>query len=161
MPGEEEVKRDALRTVGKPSRLAPGKGLCLLQVQETIRYIEQDTNLSTFQEEYLGIADLGIAVPDHTVPYATVLSRDAFQALRARLRSCCPSGTRFRHLATASNQNVSKAAVEPELSFLAPFRISGNHCPRITPSLHHSITPSLHHSITPSLRFSGDCGDPL
>src|ERR1700744_3111880 len=33
----------------------------------------------------------------HTVPYGTVRSRDVFQALRARLRSCCPYGTqRFR-----------------------------------------------------------------
>jgi len=35
------------------------------------------------------------AMPDHTVPYETVLSVDASQALRARLRSCCPSGTRY------------------------------------------------------------------
>ena len=30
---------------------------------------------------------LGLAAPDHTVPYGTVLWRDASQALRARLRS--------------------------------------------------------------------------
>ena len=69
---------------------------------------------------------LGLAAPDHTVPYGTVLSRDTFpgtsclativlslrdadlpevlalsnvqtplQALRAWLRSCCPSGTKY------------------------------------------------------------------
>jgi hypothetical protein len=37
----------------------------------------------------------GLAVPDHTVPYGTVLSgRAHFQALRAWLLSCCPSGTK-------------------------------------------------------------------
>ena len=30
----------------------------------------------------------GFAASDHTVPYGTVLSGDASQALRARLRSC-------------------------------------------------------------------------
>jgi hypothetical protein len=35
---------------------------------------------------------LGLAAPDHTVPYATVLSGALFQALRARLRSHRPSG---------------------------------------------------------------------
>jgi hypothetical protein len=36
---------------------------------------------------------LGLAAPDHTVPYGTVLSGALFQALRARLRSHRPSGT--------------------------------------------------------------------
>ncbi len=36
---------------------------------------------------------MGLAAPDHTVPYGTVLSRMLSQALRARLRSVCPSGT--------------------------------------------------------------------
>jgi hypothetical protein len=35
-----------------------------------------------------------LAALDHTVPYGTVLSGDAFQALRAWLLSCCPSGTK-------------------------------------------------------------------
>jgi hypothetical protein len=43
----------------------------------------------------------GLAALDHTVPYGTVLSRDASQALRARLRSCCPSGTNNRLRAEA------------------------------------------------------------
>jgi hypothetical protein len=38
---------------------------------------------------------LGLAAPSHTVPYGTVLSRYASQALRARLRSYCPSGTKY------------------------------------------------------------------
>ncbi|MEA3205035.1 MAG: hypothetical protein QOG92_656, partial [Verrucomicrobiota bacterium] len=33
---------------------------------------------------------MGLAAPDHTVPYGTVLSRTLSQALRARLRSVCP-----------------------------------------------------------------------
>jgi hypothetical protein len=72
-----------------------------------------------FHEKYA----LGLAAPDHTVPYGTVLSRDTFPgtsclativlslrdadlpevlalsnvqtALRAWLRSCCPSGTKY------------------------------------------------------------------
>jgi hypothetical protein len=37
---------------------------------------------------------IGLAKPDHTVPYGTVLSRTLSQALRARLRSVvCPYGT--------------------------------------------------------------------
>jgi hypothetical protein len=36
-----------------------------------------------------------IAVTDHTVPYGTVLSVALYQALRARLRSRCPSGTKY------------------------------------------------------------------
>jgi hypothetical protein len=38
---------------------------------------------------------LGLAAPDHTVPYGTVLSGDAAQALRAWLRLYCPSGTKY------------------------------------------------------------------
>ena len=38
---------------------------------------------------------LGLAAPDHTVPDGTVLSRTLSKALRARLRSCCPSGTKY------------------------------------------------------------------
>src|ERR1700722_5629408 len=37
--------------------------------------------------------DVGLAAPDHSVPYGTVLSRTLSQALRAWLLSCCPSGT--------------------------------------------------------------------
>jgi hypothetical protein len=37
----------------------------------------------------------GLAAPAHTVPYGTVLSGDASQALRAWLRSYCPSGTKY------------------------------------------------------------------
>jgi hypothetical protein len=37
----------------------------------------------------------GLAAPDHTVPYGTDFSEDASQALRAWLRSYCPSGTKY------------------------------------------------------------------
>jgi hypothetical protein len=37
----------------------------------------------------------GLTAPDHSVPYGTVLSGDASQALRAWLRSDCPSGTKY------------------------------------------------------------------
>src|ERR1700722_7456448 len=37
----------------------------------------------------------GLAAPDHTVPYGTDLSGHASQALRARLRSGCPYGTKI------------------------------------------------------------------
>jgi hypothetical protein len=37
---------------------------------------------------------LELAAPDHTVPYGTVHLRDTSQALRAWLRSACPSGTK-------------------------------------------------------------------
>jgi hypothetical protein len=37
----------------------------------------------------------GLAAPAHIVPYGTVLSGDASQALRAWLRSDCPSGTKY------------------------------------------------------------------
>jgi hypothetical protein len=42
--------------------------------------------------------DLGLAAPNHTVPYGTVLSRTFSQALRARLRSY-GTGRRFANAA--------------------------------------------------------------
>jgi hypothetical protein len=62
------------------------------QVQETVHYIEQQLEHyrpPTFQEEYLAFLKKawrtfgreipqGLAAPDHTAPYGTVLSRDAF-----------------------------------------------------------------------------------
>jgi hypothetical protein len=36
-----------------------------------------------------------ISAPDHALPYGTVLSGSLSQALRAWLRSCCPSGTKY------------------------------------------------------------------
>ena len=43
----------------------------------------------TFRRE----TSMGLPAPDHTVPYGTVFLRTLSQALRARLRSVCPSGT--------------------------------------------------------------------
>jgi len=86
--------------------------LCLSQLQENGTSIEQqfeqqaDTDLS---RRVLGLLkkqgahfdqeiSMGLAAPDHTVPYGTVLSRTLSQALRARLRSVCPYGTGLQTL---------------------------------------------------------------
>jgi hypothetical protein len=58
--------------------------LCISQLQETVHPIDQQL------EQH---RTLGLAAPDHTVPYGTALSRTLSQALRARLRSVCPYGT--------------------------------------------------------------------
>jgi hypothetical protein len=70
------------------------------RVQETVHCVEQfeDHRTRTFQEEYLAVhkkhprtfrreTPLGLAAPDHTVPYGTGLRGTLSQALRARLRS--------------------------------------------------------------------------
>src|SRR4029077_19741837 len=87
--------------LSKPPKLCLAQGygafsVSISQVQETVHYIEQQVEhhrTRTFQEEYLAFLKLrntahistrntsGIscaAAPDHTVPYGTVLSRDAF-----------------------------------------------------------------------------------
>jgi hypothetical protein len=51
---------------------------------------------------------MGLATPDHTVPYGTVLSRTLSQALRARLRSVCPYGTGLQR---AGNESREAAAL--------------------------------------------------
>jgi hypothetical protein len=38
---------------------------------------------------------VGLAAPDHTVPYGQFFRGTLSQALRAKLRSCCPSGTKY------------------------------------------------------------------
>src|SRR3984893_5791454 len=70
-----------------------------------------DTNLSrrvfslpsetrrTFRREI----PLGLATPDHTVPYGTVLSRDAFPGTSCQATvGVVPTGRACRHFATAS-----------------------------------------------------------
>src|SRR5580704_7048888 len=47
---------------------------------------------------------LGLATPDHTVPYVTVLSRDAFPGSSCQATiGVVPTGRAGRHFATASN----------------------------------------------------------
>ena len=75
-------------------------------VQETLHYIEQQLEhhrTRTFQEEYLALLKktralstkntLGLGAPDHTIPCGTIPFQGTLsQALRARLRSVCPTG---------------------------------------------------------------------
>ena len=81
------------------------------QVQETVHYIEQQLEhhrTRTFQEEYLAFlkkrrtfrreTPLGLAAPDHTVPYGTVLSRDAFPGTSCQATiGVVPTGRAGRH----------------------------------------------------------------
>src|SRR3984893_8285380 len=47
---------------------------------------------------------LGLATPDHTVPYGTVLSRDAFPGTSCQATiGVVPTGRACRHFATASS----------------------------------------------------------
>jgi hypothetical protein len=77
----------------------------------SLHYIEQQLEhhqTRTFQEEYLTFLNktrrtfrrkipLGLGAPDHPVPYGTVPFQGTLpQALRARLRSVCPYGTRLQ-----------------------------------------------------------------
>jgi hypothetical protein len=48
----------------------------------------------------------GIATPDHTVPTGRFSRWTLYEALRARLQSCCPSGTK----------NILRATKDPTLS---------------------------------------------
>ena len=79
-------------------------------------YIEQQLEhhrTRTFQEEYLASVKkhgahfrreipLGLAAPDHTVPYGTVLSRDAFLGTSCQATiGVVPTGHAGRHFATA------------------------------------------------------------
>ena len=58
---------------------------------------------------------MGLAAPDHTVPYGTVLSRTLSQALRARLRSVCPLRD---GLADGSQRHLAR---ERASNFVTPF----------------------------------------
>src|SRR5271169_6444689 len=50
---------------------------------------------------------LGLAAPDHTVPYGTVLSRDAFPGTSCQATiGVVPTGRACRHFATASLQEL-------------------------------------------------------
>jgi hypothetical protein len=64
---------------------------------------------------------LGLAVPDHTVPYGTDLSRDAFPGTSCLATiGVVATGRACRHFATASGQKAFlKAVLEAVLSKLA------------------------------------------
>jgi hypothetical protein len=75
---------------------------------------------------------MGLAAPDHTVPYGTVLWRTLSQALRARLRSVRPYGTGLQtgsqwHLANEREQfrNTLRrpfgAIKHPKIALNSPF----------------------------------------
>src|SRR5208337_3535325 len=52
---------------------------------------------------------LGLAAPDHTVPYGTVLSRDAFPGTSCQATiGVVPTGRACRHFATASSPHFSR-----------------------------------------------------
>jgi hypothetical protein len=65
---------------------------------------------------------LGLAAPDQTVPYGTVLSRDAFPGTSCRATvGVVPPGGAGKHFATAFNQQpVPLLAVPAEFFLLNP-----------------------------------------
>jgi hypothetical protein len=88
-------------------------------------YIEQQLEhhrTPTFREEYLASVKkhsptfrreihpipLRFAAPDHTVPYGTVLSRDAFpRHFVPGYDRCCPYGTRLQTLRNSSSKVIT------------------------------------------------------
>jgi hypothetical protein len=75
---------------------------------------------------------MGLAAPDHTVPYGTVLWRTLSQALRARLRSVCPYGTglqtlRNGRLGGSARADHSSGQKHPKLPWLKS--LYGYHAP--------------------------------
>src|ERR1700732_1960906 len=56
---------------------------------------------------------LGFAAPDHTVPYGTVLSRDAFPGTSCQATiGVVPPGRAGRHFATASSESLLRIVPE-------------------------------------------------
>src|SRR5271168_5035473 len=86
-------------------------GKHLLVPEHSWRFQHQGTCLvPEFSYSRTPLASHGrLAAPDHTVPYGTVLSRTLSQALRARLRSVRPSGTKSKPASKCPNSRAFPA----------------------------------------------------
>src|SRR6202790_5899237 len=66
--------------------------------------VRTDTMIGVTKFRVRKLIPLGLAAPDHTVPYGTVLSRDAFPGTSCQATiGVVPTGRACRHFATASS----------------------------------------------------------
>ena len=105
------------------------------QVHESVHVLEQQLELHrtrTFQKEYYLASlrntahiwreiALGLAATDQTVPYGTALGVALSQALRARLRSACPSGTKAIRPSKTRPRSLQNEEPSQTALIFAPF----------------------------------------
>jgi hypothetical protein len=81
-----------------------GYGLILAGVRTDSMIIGHEPRLKKHGAHFDPKIPLGLATPDHTVPYGTDLSRDAFPGTSCQATiSVVPTGRAGKHFATASN----------------------------------------------------------